>query len=68
MHYRYAEYAKKNKKVHLMICLFIVVFFSTHMYFLLDKPNIWLLSGILIYIPIYVSWAKASAIKDRLPD
>ncbi|HBX8077493.1 TPA: hypothetical protein MIH20_10190 [Klebsiella pneumoniae] len=68
MLYRYAAFSKKHNALHFSILFTLVVCFFTHVGFLLEYENIWLLLGIFIYLPILACWCCVSTWRDRMAD
>jgi hypothetical protein len=68
MLYGYALYAKKKPGVHILICLSILIVAIVHIGVLLETENVWLLLGIMIYLPVYLVWASVSDMLRRMPD
>lgn len=68
MLYKYAMYAKNNKKTHYSLCVAMLVIFIIHIIALLETENLILLLALALYIPIYMAWSRTSTIKERMPD
>lgn len=68
MLYSYALYSKKHNKLHVIIVCSMLLMFSIHMGVLLETENIWLLCGVVIYLPLYLIWGRVSSLRSRMPD
>lgn len=68
MLYSYAFYSKKHNRSYMMTLLLILLMFIVHVALLLETENIWLLSGIIVYLPLYLIWSRVSSLRSRIPD
>lgn len=68
MLYSCALYSKKHNNSYIML-MFIVFFVAiAHVVILLDSENVWLLAGLIVYLPVYLIWSKITTIRSQLPD
>lgn len=68
MLYKYALYAKNNKRIHLLLCLAMFIMFIVHILVLLETESVILLSALIIYVPIYIIWSRVSTMKGRMAE
>lgn len=66
--YRYAFYSRKHNRFHISLLLTLFCLFWVHIGFLLETENIWLLAGVLIYLPVMTLWWQVSSMRDQIPD
>lgn len=68
MLYSYAFYSKKHNRSYMTTLLLILLMFIVHVALLLETENIWLLCGVLVYLPLYLIWSRVSSLRSRIPD
>lgn len=68
MLYSYALYSKKHNKSYFVSIFIVLLIAVAHVAILLDSENLWLLIGLIVYLPVYLIWSKISTIRSRLPD
>lgn len=68
MLYKYALYAKNNKRTHLLLCLSMLILFIVHILILMETENLILFSALIVYVPIYIFWSRISFMKERMTD
>ncbi|OLQ75537.1 hypothetical protein BIT28_23200 [Photobacterium proteolyticum] len=61
----YAKFTQKHSKVHLVILTILSLTIAISSYQLLEQENLWFSLGMLIPIPFFVFFAKASEYKKK---
>jgi len=61
----YAKFAQKYSKIHLVILALLSLTIGISTYQLLERENLWFSLGLLIPIPFFVFFAKASDYRKK---